>query len=248
MRGRSRENEAFRELSRRPYTCALRRKAPHARAESPYFCHKYVPACTARREQLVHATDRSTRATHAAPAPLSGAVGPCVSLSLSLWPHRSAFRRSTESSRATIFAGAPSGATHARAHRTTSLPNRSFSTITTITTVSITIKAIFTALFPAYSHYDLATSKTRFLRCEQLPRWARPRAAAKTFFRTMRCGRHLWCSSARATERWQRSIELQTCAHTIVKTHLCPTGTGSAMSQEKMYPAKSLSLIRLRIV
>ena len=71
-----------------------------------------------------------------------------ASLSLSLWPHRSAFRRSTESSRATIFAGAPSGATHARAHRTTSLPNRSFSTITTITTVSKTIKAIFTVLFP----------------------------------------------------------------------------------------------------
>ena len=53
VRDRSREDEALRELSMRPHTCVLRRRAPRARAESPSRCHKYVHACTARRETMV---------------------------------------------------------------------------------------------------------------------------------------------------------------------------------------------------
>jgi hypothetical protein len=154
---------------------------------------------------------RSSRATHAAPVPLSGVAGPCVSLSLSLSlslfspRHRSAFRRSTESSRATIFTAAPSGATHARAHRTTPLQNRSFSTtiITIPVTITILIRAFLTVLFSAYSHYDLATSQTWFLRCEQLPRWARPRNPRAARLQT-------WLQQKLVSEPWPCGVE-DTC-------------------------------------
>ena len=66
--------------------------------------------------------------------------------------------------------------------------------------------------FPKYRQYGVRTAHTRFWRCEHISALGALEGCSTHFLcRTMRCGRHLWCSSARAPGRWQ----LQTSAHSL---------------------------------